>query len=167
MCIRDRLIIDSDEFRNANAIIRLKNLIKTRFVINQTEGCFVDFKRKEFPAQAADIYLKVFEAYKRKDKVDLMKYLSIPLYDIFKISIKENKQLPFNLYPTISDVQLMQARIYNPSKEGNSRTQTWHQLTMKFEFVNEEDKSNHVKYNVFERREADPSKDDWRLCQIE
>ena len=52
--------------------------------MSQTETVFLDFKRKEFPVTARNQYHKVFEAYKKKDKIDLMKLLSIPMFDVGK-----------------------------------------------------------------------------------
>lgn len=73
---------DHFEFANKNLIARIKNSIKTRHSLNLAEGCFVDFRRKDFPAQAAEFYLTLNKAVHRKDKVELMKRLSVPLYDV-------------------------------------------------------------------------------------
>jgi len=45
--------------------------------------------------------------------------------------------------------------------------QTWHQITTKFVFYDPELKQEVTKYNVFERRESDPSITDWRICHLE
>jgi len=38
---------------------------------------------------------------------------------------------------------------------------------MKFVFMDPEINQEVVKYNVFERREVDPSPKDWRICHLE
>jgi hypothetical protein len=75
-------------------ISALKNKFKTTFVLNQTETAFIDFKRGEFPDTAKEIYDNVLVAYRKKDKVDLMKSLSGPLYDVKKFR-RKNKTLDF------------------------------------------------------------------------
>jgi len=71
-----------NEFRTQSIAGRVKNFFKNRVVLNQTESVFMDFKRKNFPVDARNQYHKVFEAYKRKDKVDLMRILSVPMFDV-------------------------------------------------------------------------------------
>ena len=46
-------------------------------------------------------------------------------------------------------------------------SQTWHQLTMQFICKDLETKNEIKQYSVFERREADSSATDWRICHIE
>ena len=60
---------------------------------------------------AKDRYFEFLEAYNRKDKVDLIRLLSVPLYDVLeylyhqivKVSLKDNKPLPFKLYKEMTD----------------------------------------------------------------
>lgn len=59
--------------------------MKTKMILSQTESAFLDFRRKEFPVVAKDNYYELLKAYKRKDKVSLMKVLSIPLNDVYYI----------------------------------------------------------------------------------
>ena len=59
--------------------------MKTKMILSQTESAFLDFRRKEFPVVAKDNYYELLKAYKRKDKVALMKVLSIPLNDVYYI----------------------------------------------------------------------------------
>jgi len=40
-------------------------------------------------------------------------------------------------------------------------------MTIKFCCVDEETNKDLVKFNVFERREADSSEKDWRICSLE
>ena len=80
-----------NEFRNQSVAGRVKNFFKNRVVLNQTESVFMDFKRKNFPVDARNQYHKVFEAYKKKDKVDLMKILSVPLFDVILIFFSLSK----------------------------------------------------------------------------
>ena len=48
---------------------------------------FNTFKRKEFNDFAYNRYLEFVNAHKRKDKVDLINILSIPLYDVIYLLI--------------------------------------------------------------------------------
>ncbi len=74
------------------ALTGLKNLFKNRIILNTTEQIFLDFKKNTFHETARDKYHDTMVAYKRKDKVDLMKHLSVPLYDVItKYKEKENK----------------------------------------------------------------------------
>ena len=95
---------------------------------------------------AKDRYFELKQAYKRKDKVLLMRILSIPLYDViekkllsifkvFRDSIKKKRELPFVFYNTIVDVKLVQgisllnyflARIFAANKIGGNPKTTWH-----------------------------------------
>lgn len=47
------------ECRTGGIIANLKNMVKNRFVLNQTEASFLDFKRKEFPEFAKERYLDI------------------------------------------------------------------------------------------------------------
>jgi hypothetical protein len=81
----------------------VKNSVKNRIVLNQSEAIFNTFKRKEFNDFAYNRYLEFVSAYKKKDKVDLINILSIPLYDVnnninikaIKSSLKDKRDLPF------------------------------------------------------------------------
>ena len=44
------------------------------------------------------------ECLKKKRKMDLMNILSMSLYELFKQNIKNNVQLPFELYSDVLDV---------------------------------------------------------------
>lgn len=78
--------------------------------MNQTESVFIDFKRKEFPNTARDQYHRLYEALERKDKVELMKIVSVPLYDLMKICLKEKRELPFKIYEDVLDIKLVQGK---------------------------------------------------------
>lgn len=126
---------------------------------------FPDFKKSQFPEEAKSKYIDAVRAFKRQDKSDLMKHLSFPLYEvthantitssrltdlpppsqIFKLSIKQDRQLPFQFYDEIKDIKLHMgipslyffhliyshaispcpARVYTAQKTGIP-SQTWH-----------------------------------------
>ena len=67
----------------------MKNIFKNRVALSQTESCFIDFKRKTFPEMARNQYHLIYEAHRRKDKVDLMKLLSVPLFDVYFILFRK------------------------------------------------------------------------------
>ncbi|CAK77647.1 unnamed protein product (macronuclear) [Paramecium tetraurelia] len=165
--ISSPMIVDLFESQGSGIMPYLKNALKTRLALNQTESCFIDFKRSQFPLFAKDRYFEFLETYNRKDKVDLIRLLSVPLYDIVKVSLKDNKPLPFKLYKEMTDAQLVQARLFSQKKMALQSSQTWHQITVKFNFIDPETKKDVVKYNVLERRESDSSEKDWRICKLD
>lgn len=81
--------------------------------------------------------------------------------------IKDGNELPFRIYPEISDVSLVMARMCAGKNFGSTSAATWHQMTLKFVFVDPTNNKDVVKYNVFERRESDASEKDWRICKLE
>lgn len=58
------------------------------------------------------------------------------------------------------------ARMYNKGKMGANPKESWHQMTLRFNFIDSDNKDI-VKHSVFERREADPLEKDWRICYLE
>ncbi|CAD8074156.1 unnamed protein product [Paramecium sonneborni] len=165
--ISSPMIVDLFESQGSGIFPYLRSSFKTRLALNQTESCFIDFKRSQFPLFAKDRYFEFLEAYNRKDKVDLIRLLSVPLYDIVKVSLKDNKPLPFKLYKEMTDASLVQARLYSQKKMALQSSQTWHQITVKFNFIDPETKKDVIKYNVLERRESDSSEKDWRICKLD
>lgn len=77
-----KILKDLNEFKNINIFGKCRAFFKNRIILNQTESIFIDFKRKTFPEIARNQYHKVYEAVKRKDKIDLMRVVSIPYYDV-------------------------------------------------------------------------------------
>ena len=74
---------------NSNGVLsKLTNNIKTRIVLNQTEGCFSNFKRKEFPDQAVNIYKDIKSAFQAQNKLILMQNVSYPLYTVFFLFLR-------------------------------------------------------------------------------
>jgi len=65
----------------------LRNSMTNRKIIKQTEATFLDFKKKTFHEDAKYLYDDVYSAYYRKDKVELMKFLSAPLYEVIITSL--------------------------------------------------------------------------------
>ncbi|KRX06589.1 hypothetical protein PPERSA_13068 [Pseudocohnilembus persalinus] len=165
--ISSPVIVDQNEFKNQGLIGKVKNEIKTRMVCNTTQSVFIDFKRSTFPEVAKDKYYDILQAYKRKDKVDLMKYLSIPLYDLVKANLKNGTPLPFKFYDEIVMVNLLQARVFSLHKHGNNPAETWHQMTCRYIFYDKENKKEITQYNVLERREVDKEGMTWRMCHID
>ncbi|EAR94558.1 phosphatidylinositol 4-phosphate 5-kinase (macronuclear) [Tetrahymena thermophila SB210] len=160
-------IVDLIDVHNPTFMTNIKNVFKNKLVLNTTESIFLDFKKSTFHEVARDKYFDTLTAYKRKDKVDLMKHLSIPLYDIFKLSMKQNRPLPFTLYEDVKDIQFYMARIYSQHKHANNPNQTWHQVTCKFVYYDKLLGKEVAKFNVFERRESDTNQKDWRICHFD
>ncbi|CAD8079179.1 unnamed protein product [Paramecium sonneborni] len=56
---------------------------------------------------------------------------------------------------------------YIQKKMALQSSQTWHQITVKFNFIDPEKKKDVIKYKVLERRESDSSEKDWRICKLD
>lgn len=56
--------------------------------------------------------------------------------------------------------------MYIKGKMGVNTRETWHQLTLKFNFITKDNKDV-TKYNIMERREIDSMEKDWRICYLE
>ena len=165
---------------------KLRNSIKTRTVLNQSEGLFLDFDRKIFPEQSAYIYNEIVEGFKKKDKVTLIRYCSVPIYDVFLIIFNNRfclkhwqtkiKQilrfllffmimlLILNLFKVKKLLKKL-ARIFSHDLHNFNSTVTWHQIMMKMTF--DLDGKDVYQYNVFERREVDSENLAWRIAHIE
>eukprot|EP00357_Protocruzia_adherens_P037721 CAMPEP_0115042932 /NCGR_PEP_ID=MMETSP0216-20121206/46562_1 /TAXON_ID=223996 /ORGANISM="Protocruzia adherens, Strain Boccale" /LENGTH=126 /DNA_ID=CAMNT_0002425145 /DNA_START=91 /DNA_END=468 /DNA_ORIENTATION=- len=125
------------------------------------EQDFAHFKRKEFPDTAVDIYDDLLKAYKRRDKVELMRILSAEYYDIFKSSIRDKKPLPgIKLYKKILKASLVQSRTV-ALKNSTDDADNFAQITIEFVFKDEETGDKLKKYNVFERKFTDKDEKDW------
>jgi len=53
----------------------------------------MDFKKNTFHETAREKYHDTLKAYKRKDKIDLMKHLSVPLYDVLEYEYTNRSNL--------------------------------------------------------------------------
>ena len=85
---------DLQDAHTPTTLTGIKNLFKNRIVLNTTEQIFMDFKKNTFHETAREKYHDTLKAYKRKDKIDLMKHLSVPLYDVFEYGWA-HKQIEF------------------------------------------------------------------------
>ena len=152
-------------------ISRVRTFIASRSIENE----FVDYASYRIPEQFKDVYLDLFNAYKRNDKVIMKRSLSETMYDvsidsscltvifaqhIFNLA-REKRPNPF--YRDINSIKFMQARIYANSDYLLPEDQ-WAQLTLKYNLV-DLNGNKLTQYNVFERRLADKlSYYDWKLC---
>jgi hypothetical protein len=101
-------IVDLTHGLPSGILNKLQNSLKNRNILNQTEGCFVDFKRHEFHHTAYGIYHEATLAYNKKDRVGLMRTLSSPLYDLSRHGLKSsNIVLPFQFYKDVEDIKLI------------------------------------------------------------
>lgn len=143
----------------------MQNMAKNRMVLNQTEGIFQGFNRKEFGPEAVHIYNLVAEFYKSQNKLELRNYLSYPLYNVLITSYKDkNLVLPFKFDKAIS-ASLYSARIFSNDASMMNKLKSWHQLTCVFQMENDLGET-FEKINVFERREVDAAEGFWRLCYL-
>jgi len=62
--------------------VQLLGAAKTRMVLNQTEGIFLDFRRQDFPLASKNMYLHMLDAHFRNDKLGMMNHLSFPMYEV-------------------------------------------------------------------------------------
>ena len=153
--------------KNTDVFSKLQNTLKTRTVLNQSEGIYQGFNRKTFGIQAIDVYNRSFIAYNANNKVDLMKQVSFPLYNALLDGKNDPKiVLPFKFYKPISASQEM-ARIFSHDDYAFNKYFTWHQMSMKFQMEDKETGEIVEKINVFERREVDATDGFWRLMHLE
>ena len=90
----------------------LRNRLKNNIVLDQTEGVFPDFNRKEFNQQAVDIYERVYDAIHKSNKATLAALLSIPLQDAVGHIWKDYPlQLPFEFHEKILKSKLRQGSL--------------------------------------------------------
>lgn len=156
-----------------NPLARIVNKLKTNFTLDQTEGVFPDFKRRTFDQTALLCYDKVADAFMKKNKTVLLTSVSYPLQIAFYANQKEERlMLPFKFYQYVLNCKLRQgslclkpARIFSHHIHNNNPYQTWHQITMEF-FVLDENENQKSQFVVYERREIDTEPYAWRICHI-
>lgn len=86
--------------------------MKTNIVLDQTEGVFADFNRKEFNQQAIDIYERVQDAVEKSNKATLVALLSVPLQDAVGHIWKDYPlKLPFTFHEKVLKSKLRQGSL--------------------------------------------------------
>lgn len=91
----------------------LRNRMKNSVVLDQTEGVFPDFNRKEFGQQAIDIYERVQDAIDKNNKASLVALLSVPLHEAVSHLWKDYPlKLPFQFHHTILKSKLKQGKLF-------------------------------------------------------
>lgn len=86
--------------------------MKNSIVLDQSEGVFPGFSRKEFPLQAVEIYEQLNEALEKGNKTALISLLSIPMQDCFNQNFKEHQlKMPFIIYDTVLKAKLRQGTL--------------------------------------------------------
>lgn len=86
----------------------MNNFVKTRVVLNQTEGTFPDFNRREFPKTAIAIYEAARDSIEYQDKVVQMSVLSFPLNEAIQTAIRSKLRQPFKFYDEILSAKIVQ-----------------------------------------------------------
>ena len=158
------------ELENPNLLVRLQNKVKTRVVLNQTEGIFSDFNRKDFDKTAVAIYEAARDASVYNDKVTLMNVLSYPLHDLIAGTMHIKLQMPFRFYSHILGVDIRHgrqsspARIFSHDLHNMNNFVTWHQIATRFRVELEGKPRDQLV--VFERRESDTEHFSWKLCHL-
>lgn len=92
---------DIADLKNTNPLVRLQNLVKTSVVLNQTEGIFPDFNRKEFDKIAIAIYEAARDATIYNDKATMLNVLSYPLHELLTLTMHQKVKMPFRFYDRI------------------------------------------------------------------
>lgn len=144
------------------AVPRLVHTLYTKFYLSQAKSYFPDFMPKEFPKQAEKIYSEAYEQIKGKHRGELLSFLTPPLVEMVKSSMKHNKSLPFHFYKEIEMSSIVHARVSSDSSENSPKVNFLH-LTLKVRNKETLDEQ----FVTFERRLDDKFKDSWRVCFID
>lgn len=147
---------------NKNIFLRLIDKAYTKFYLSQAKSYFPDFFVNEFANIAEKIYLDVGHSAKGKKKTELNLYVTPPIADMIKISIKGNFALPFVLHPKVKSLYIEHARISTDSDENSLRVNFLH-ITTRLLLDSQEEEQ----LVTFERRLDDKFRDSWRICFIE
>jgi hypothetical protein len=139
---------------------RMIHSVYTKFYLSQAKGYFPDFLPKEFPKIAEDVYGEVYQLIKGRKRGELMKFMTPPLVDMVRSSIKYNKPLPFSVFKQFETGNIVHARVSADSDLNSPKVNFLH-LTLKFTCG---ELAQHV---TFERRLDNKFKDSWRVCFIE
>lgn len=102
---------DVQDLQNSNLFVKLQNIVKTRIVLNQTEGMFSDFNRREFDKISIAIYEAARDAAIHNDKITLMNVLSYPLNDMISSTMNLKVKLPFRFYDHILGSKIAHGRL--------------------------------------------------------
>lgn len=149
----------------ASLLPRLYHRVLTGFYLSQIKGSFMDFSKSEFPATATSIYSKLYESAKKHDKSALQEVLTIPNYDLFKMCLKNRKPLPYQLYKTVSQANIVHCRL--TSEKGNQvETQTFAHVTVLFHCKSESGEQRE-QLGIYERRIDNKQPYAWKIAFIE
>jgi len=144
---------------------KLYNKIMTNFHASQIRHHFLDFDRAHFPELSISIYNKTYKAFHDKDKPELLQLVTLPNYELLKLAMKNNVDLPFIFHPLALKAKLVQANIIS-ERGDNVENSTFAHITMEM-ICKSKEGSEVTQYNVFERRMDVKKKEAWRLALIE
>lgn len=147
---------------NQNFFYRIVDKAYTKFYLSQAKSYFPDFFVSEFASIAQKIYLDAGHCAKGKKKTELNLYVTPPIADMIKISLKNHFSLPFIFHSKIKSVKIEHARISTDSGENALRVNFLHITTRVL--LESQDEEQLV---TFERRLDDKFRDSWRICFVE
>ena len=143
-------------------IQRLVHTLYTKFYLSQAKSYFPDFIPKEFPKQAGKIYSEAYDQIKGKHRGELLSFMTPPLVEMVKSSMKHNKSLPFHVFKEFEISSSVHARVSSDSSENSPKVNFLH-LTLKVTNKGTQDEQ----FVTFERRLDDKFRDSWRVCFID
>lgn len=145
--------------------MKFYNRILTNFHTSQIKHHFLDFDRSHFPELAISIYNKTYKAIHDKDKTALLQLVTLPNYELLKLAMKNNVDLPFTIHPLAEKAKIVQANIIS-ERGDNVENSTFAHITLEM-LCKAKDGSEVQQFNVYERRMDNKKKEAWRLALIE
>lgn len=119
--------------------------------MSQFQSQFLDFDKSSFEKCSKEIYEEVYRAQKKGDKTQLLRYLTMPNYDVIKICAKINQPAPFVIYPFVKSSKIVQAHITSENYESSIDLHKFAHITVKM-ILNDAKGDEATQFNVFERR---------------
>lgn len=91
----------------------LRNKLKNSIVLDQTEGVFTDFNRRDFNRTAIDIYQRVADAIAKNNKTTMVALLSVSMQEAVSQLFKDDPlTLPFTFYENVQKAKLRQGNLW-------------------------------------------------------
>ena len=132
----------------------LKNLKKT----------FHNFDKKYILELTETNYMNLRKNLEKKNKSELMKLLSFPLYYKFEEAIENNQKLNIVLNENLDSCKII--KINNYERKNEEEYQKWYQIVL--EAMTRDKKNNYLKqYIVLEREENELNEEDWKIFSIQ
>lgn len=149
----------------AGLVSRLYNRALTSFYLSQLKGSFIDFAVTSFQTNATGIYAKLRESAKKNDRGGVESVFTQPNCELIRICLKNNKPLPYQLYPTLESAKVVHCRM-TFVKENQVESESFAHITVLFNCVTDTGERR-VQYGIFERRLDNRDPQGWKIAYID